>query len=302
MQSAEKPVIFVVGADEMVGKMAVTALSLMHGKTMDIRAGVRDPAKPKAKKMKSLIGVTVLQAELGKKERLRKLFEDVDAVYIISSDYPVQDRARLIMDTASAAKEAGVGHILLYSLVAAEKPDTMFGKQYNEAELAVGNLGVPYTILRLPILIDNLLGYRQSIKENSTIYWPVNPAMPFTPVVTRDASVAAAVILGSPQKHEGKTYSIVGDRLTYNDIVKAFTKALGRHVGYVRISYEDAKAFLQKHSFTEMRAEAVMEMYRLVDAGSPVTNRKNLDDFTEITGQKPTDVETWISQRAYLFN
>ena len=284
----------------MVGKMAVTALSRMHGKTMDIRAGVRDPAK--AERLKLLTGVTVVQAELGARKKLAKLFEDVNAVYIISSDYAVRDRARLTKDTAVAAKEAGVGHILVYSLVASVQPDTMLGKQYNETEAAVGRLGVPHTILRFPTLVENLLAHRQSIKANSTIYWPANPTMPFTPVVTRDASIAAAFILASPRKHEGKTYTVVSDRVSYNDIVKAFTKALGRPVGYVRISYEDAKAFLQKHGFSETRAEAIMEMYHLVDAGSCVTDQKDLQDFTEITGEKPTDVKTWLKQRAFLFN
>ena len=297
----KKPIIFVIGADGLVGRTAVSALSSMHGKTVEIRAGVRNPAK--AKRLESLTGVTVVQAELGKKAILRKLFEDVDAVYIISSGNDVEDRAQRAIDTATAAKDAGVEYILLYSLAvaAAERPNTIFGKQHKQIETAVSKLGVPYTILRLPLLVDNLLAHRTSIKNMSTIYWPARPDAPFTPVVTKDASIAASFILASPKKHVGNIYTIVSDRVTYSEIADAFTEALGRHVGYVRISYKDAKAFLQKHRFSKIRAEAIMEMYRLVDAGSCVTNRKSLNDFLKITGQKPTKVRSWINKHAFLF-
>ena len=295
-----KRVIFVIGADGLIGRMAVTALSSMHGKTTDIRAGVRNPGR--AKRLSSLTGVTVVQAELGGNEKLRKLFKDVDAVYIISSDYSIPDRAKLFIDTATAAKEAGVKHILVYSQVAAQQPDTIFGKQYIKIETAIARLGTPYTVLRFPILVDNLMAHMKTIKNMSTIFWPARPDESFTPVVSGDASIAAAAILASPQKHAGKTYTIVSDRVNYYTITEEFTKALGRHVAYVRIPYNDAKAFLQKHRFSEIRAEAILELYRLIDAGSCVTNQGNLDDFYEITGQKPTSVRTWIKQRAYLFS
>ncbi len=296
---AKKPIIFVVGVNGLIGRMAVSAISSMHGKTMDIRVGV--PNLARAKRLKSLPGVTILQAKLGEKGNLRKLFEDVDAVYIISSDDEIRHRAQHVIDTAQAAAKAGVKYILIYSLVAAERPDTIFGKQYSQIETAVPSIGVPCTILRFPILVDNLMGLRASIRNVSTIFWPVRPDAPFTPVVTKDASIAAAVILASPKRHVGRTYTVVSGRVTYNEIADAFTNELGRPVGYVRIPYKDAKAFLQKHRFSEIRAEAIMEMYRLVDAGSRVTNRENLGNFSEITGQKPITVRAWINKYEYLF-
>ena len=299
MQEQKRRVVFVVGADGMIGQMAVSVLSSMYGETMDIRVGVQNLAK--AKRLKSLTGVTVLQAKLGEKKKLRKLFQHVDEVYIVGTGGEVEDRTQCVIDTAKAAKEAGVKYLLVYSMVAAEDPDTIFGKQYKPIETEISHLGVSYTILRLPILVENLLGHRASIKTASTINWPARPDAPFTPVVTKDASVAAAVILNSPQRHVGKTYTIVSDRVTYDEIAKAFTNELDRHVGYVRIPYQDAKSFLQKHRFSKIKAEGIMEMYRLVDAGSPVTNHKNLNDFSEITGQKPTTVRAWIKKRANLF-
>ncbi|XP_028392333.1 uncharacterized protein LOC114516919 [Dendronephthya gigantea] len=294
-----KPVVFVVGADGFLGKMAIYALSAKHGKTLDIRVGVRVPGK--AKSLRSLAGVTVYQAELGKKDRLRKLFKDVTSVFIISSDYGVGMRAELTIATAEAAKEAGAKHILIYSLVAAQRPDTIFGKQYSKIETAISKLNVPYTVLRLPILIANLLAHQDTIKNMSTIYWPLDPDAPFSGVVTGDASTAAAVILASPQRHAGKIYTIVSDRVTYNEIVEFFREALGRHVGYVRTSYEDTTAFLQTHDFSKNRAKAILELYRLIDARSNVTDQTNLNDYTQITGQNPTSTRSWIKKRAFLF-
>lgn len=280
--------------------MAVYALSAKYGKTLDIRVGVRIPGK--AKSLKTLAGVTVFQAELGNKDRLKKLFNDVISVYIISSEYDVGMRAQLVIATAEAAKEAGAKHILIYSLVAAQRPDTIFGNQYSKIETAISRLNVPYTVLRLPTLIANLLAHQDTIKNMSTIYWPVDPDAPFSAVVTGDASIAAAVILAFPQRHAGKTYTIVSDRVTYNEIVEFFTEVLGRNVRYVRTFYEDATAFLQTHDFSENRAKAILELYHLIDVRSNVTDQANLNDYTQITGQNPTPVRNWIKKRAFLFN
>lgn len=288
-----------LGADGLVGTSAVLSLSSMYGKTMNITAGVRNPAK--AKRLASLTGVAVVKAELGNKMRLQRLFLHVDTVYIISSGNDVLNEAKRVIDTAVAAKLAGVKHIVMNSLVTADLPHTIFGKQCRDMESSLSNIGVPYTVLRLPLFVDNLLAHQTSVRKNSTIFWSIRPDAPFTPVVVNDASVAAAAVIASPEKHKGKTYTIVSDRVTYSGIADAFSQQLRRHVGFVPITYESAKALLQKHGFSEIKAKAMIELYRLVDDGSSATNQSDLNDFSNITGQEPTRVQTWIKKNAFLF-
>lgn len=48
--------------------------------------------------------------------------------------------------------------------------------------------------------------------------------------------------------------------------------------------------------FPDWQAEGVMELYRLIDSGSPQVNQANLNDYTTITGKQPTSLKAWVSQ------
>ena len=54
------PVVFVTGASGQIGSSTVIALSAKYADKVEIRAGARNPEK--ADKVKSLAGVTVVQA------------------------------------------------------------------------------------------------------------------------------------------------------------------------------------------------------------------------------------------------
>lgn len=292
-----KPVVFVIGASGNVGKATVKALSATYGRKLDIKAGVRQPGK--ATDMSSLVGVTVVEAVMGQKEKLKETLKDVNALYIVCPG--TENRAELSIATAEAAKEAGVKHILVLSVATADLTDTIFGKQFNEIETAVSGLGVPYTFLRLPLFIDNYFAYQGTVKDQSAFYGPVEPNKPYTPVAVEDAGSAASVILSSPEKHAGKTYTVVSDRHTFGGVAEAFTKGLSRDVKYVRVPYEDAKAAFMQMGFPEWQTDGIMELYKLIDSGSPVTNQESLNDFTEITGKKPTSLCTWVMRVATAF-
>ena len=66
-----------------------------------------------------------------------------------------------------------------------------------------------------------------------------------------DVAKAGAAILVDPTKHANKTYTIISDRHTYNDVAAAFSEALGKTVTYNRVSYDAAKqALLNWDGFT----------------------------------------------------
>ena len=114
-----------------------------------------------------------------------------------------------------------------------------------------------------------------------------------------DAGYAAAVIMSSPKKHAGKTYMMVSDRRTYNDIQKLFSKALGKDVKYVQQSYEEAKATLVQLGLPEWNAVGGLEFVKEVNEGKYEEGNDN--DFTAITGEKPITIETWFERNAWLF-
>ena len=76
-----KPVVFVIGASGNVGSATIQALSTKYADKLEIRAGVRNPDK--ADKIK-LPGVTIVQAEMGAKDKLKETLKGVDALFIVT--------------------------------------------------------------------------------------------------------------------------------------------------------------------------------------------------------------------------
>ena len=292
-----KPVVLVIGASGNIGLATLQVLSTKYADKVEIRAGVRDPEK--ADKVKAIGGVNVVKAAQGDKAQLVKVFEGVNSLFIVVPG--TENRAELSIKTAEAAKEAGVKHLVVVSALTAEHTDTIFGKQFNEIESSISKLGVPYTFLRLPLFVENYFGFKETIQKMSTIIVPVDPTKPYTPVVVGDAGKTAAAILVDPSKHANKTYPIVSDRHTHNDVAKTFSEALGKEVTVTTNSYEDAKKFLMGVGLPEWQVDGILELYKLIDNGSSTTNQEDLSKFKDITGEDPTSLKAWVNAVAPAF-
>ena len=292
-----KPVIFVIGASGNVGSATLQALSDKYAGKFDIRAGVRNPDK--ADKLKSLAGVSVVQATQGDKDNLVGIFKGVDALYIIAPG--TENRAELVIKTAEAAKAAGVKFLLVLSIPTAHLTDTIFGRQLTEVETAVAKLSVPHAFLRLPLFVDNYWSFKDTIQSQSSIYSPVDSSKPYTPVVVEDAGKAGAAVLADWQKHVNKSYTIVSDRHSFDDVAKAFTEAVGKEIKYVQVPYETAKQSILQAGLPEWQVDGVLELYKLIDSDSPATNQASLGDFEKLTNEKPTNLKAWLGKEGGAF-
>ena len=293
-----KPVVFVIGATGNVGSATIQALSTKYADKLEIRAGVRNPDK--ADKIK-LPGVTVVQAEMGAKDKLKETLKGVDALFIVTPG--VESRASLAIATAEAAKEAGVKFILVVSLTTIDLTETMVGRQLFGLEVKISSLGVPYTFIRLPFFVDNnFLFFKDTIQAQSTFYAPINADKPFTAVVIEDAGNAAATILADYTKHTNKTYTVVSARYTSNDLAKFFSEVLGREIKYIQIPYDAMKQALSEKGFLlEWQIDFLLELFSLIDNGAPETNQSDLSVYKTLTGEEPTSVKAWIEKYEAAF-
>ena len=293
-----KPVIFVIGATGNIGSATLQALSSKYAGQFDIRAGVRNPDK--ADKLRGLAGVTVVQATQGDKDNLVGVLKGVDALYIVPP--PTKNRAELIIKTAEAAKAAGVKFVLIISSPSLDLLiDTILGQQLNEAETAVAKLNIPVAYICFPFFMENYWALKDPIQSQSSIFFPLDPSKPFATVAVEDAGKAGAAVLAEWKNHENKSYTIVSDRHSYGDVAKAFTEVLGKEVKYVRVPYDAAKQSLLQKGLPEWQIDGLMEMYKLIDAGSPATTLANFTDFEKLTGEKPTSLKVWLSKVGEAF-
>ena len=85
-------------------------------------------------------------------------------------------------------------------------------------ESSIKLLQIPYTLICLPSFVDNYWAYKHPIQQNSSFSTPADPTKPLAAVVVEDAGKAAAAIMVEPEKHYGKTYKLISNRHTLNEI------------------------------------------------------------------------------------
>ena len=288
-----KPTVFVLGCSGSIGSATVRALSRKYSDTLNILAGTRDTASEKVASLRSLPGVTILHADMNNKEGLRDLLTGVTSLFIVTPT----NGFRLAIGAAEVAKASGVKHILTVSVLTVELTDTIYGKQYGELESSVKHLQIPYTFIRLPPFVDNYWAYKRPIQQNSSFSTPADPTKPFSAVVVEDAGKAAAAIMAEPEKHYGKTYKLISNRHTLNELAAAFSQALGKNVKYERISYNDCRRRLvEVVGFSEEDADGILEIYRLTDEECPMVDDPEMSHFNQITGEKPTSLKEWVNE------
>ncbi|XP_030842143.1 uncharacterized protein LOC100890580 [Strongylocentrotus purpuratus] len=286
-----KPVVFVFGCTGNVGGATIRALSAQFGDTLDIRAGVRESSMEKASSLRELKGVTVVSAQMGDKDSLTSTLKGVDVIFVTVP--PTEDRADLSVRSMEAGKEAGVKHVVVISLPPVDL-DILFGRQCKAIEIGTKSLGIPYTILRLPMFVDNLFMARDGIVGQSKIYAAIESDKPYCPVLVSDIGDAAATIMATYEKHANMTYTITSTRFTFRELAKLFSEALGREIVHEHVPYEAGKQAFMGVGMAEWQADGAMELYRLVNEGSPLADIADMGDFKMITGKEPTDIKTWV--------
>ena len=277
---------------------------------LEIRAGIREPSK--AERVKALPGVTVVKATQGDKEKLIDIFKGVTVLFIVTPTTgnragPVllyfkkkkkkKNRAELAIKTAEAAKDAGVQHLLVVSVPTDGITDTIIGKQFCKIEETISKLEVPYTFLRLPMILDTYFLFKETIQKMSTIIIPSDPTKPLTAVATVDAGKAAATILADHSKHADKAYTIVSNRHTFNDAAKELSNVLGKEVTVTIFTYESTEKSLSM--LEPWHVSAVVQFYKTIDDGSAPNEATS--HFKDITGEDPTSLKDWLNTVAPAF-
>lgn len=300
---ATKPVVFVIGASGLIGSATVQALAAKYTEKVEVRAGVRNPDK--ADRLKGVSDITIFQATMGDREGLKKTLKGVDSLFIVTPG--AENCDELAISTAEVAKEVGVKFIMIVSLhitlsgdvTNAILPETILGAPYAAVEEAVAKLGVPFTILRLPDFTDNLWQQKRSIVGQGVIHAGRSPERPAPSIVVEDAGKAAAAILVDPSKHAGKTYCLVSDCFSQNDVVQAFSEVLGKELKYNQLSIENLKQMLSAAKLPQRIADGLVELAKLAENSTTTLGKEAITpDYEMITGEKPTTLRAWVEKNA----
>jgi uncharacterized protein YbjT (DUF2867 family) len=197
-----------------------------------------------------------------------------------------------------AAKRAGTRHVVKLSVNGADvNSPVRVARWHAEGEKELEASGIPFTHLRPNAFMQNFLGLAPTIVSQGEFYQPAADGK-VSHIDVRDIAAVAAKAL-TEDGHQGKTYVITGpEALSYDDVARKLSTALGRPVKYVNITPEDFKKSLLGWGIPEYMADGLNEFFAAIRAGylAVVTNT-----VEEVAKRKPISFDDFVRDFADAF-
>lgn len=278
--------ILITGA---TGKVASPLVSRLKAQGADVRVLVRNPEKAESLKK---AGAEIVVGDFEKPETLGPAFAGVDAVFLVTAAGP--KAADWVSALLVAAKASGKPHIVrLSALKAGEDGPTDNTRQHGRADKETQASGLPYTILRPHLYMQNFLMSAPQLATDGSMYQGMgNGKMGM--IDTRDITDAAFAILTNPSAHAGKIYDLTGPAsITMHDVAATLSKVLGRPIKYVPISPDAVAENMKKFGMGDW-FQKVMRDYS--QAYSDNWGDFTTGDVTKLTGKPPRSVEQFARE------
>jgi uncharacterized protein YbjT (DUF2867 family) len=272
--------ILLTGATGTTGSEVATALSAAG---VPFKALVRNPdaAAPLQRP-----GVELVQGDLADPASVAAALNGVSRAFLLTA--PTADQTTLQNDFITAAKSAGVRHIVKLSVAPGDGANR-FARLHAQGDAHLKQSGLAWTLLQPTFFMQNLLGLAGMIR-GGTIYQPAGAGRSGYVDVRDIAAVAAAALTGPG--HDGQTYTLTGpEDLSFREIADRFSDVLGRLIVYVDIPPEAARDAMLKSGMPTWNVDGVLELMAALRADqlSFVT-----DDVRRVTGRRPRPLEQFI--------
>ena len=214
----------------------ISAWVAANNQDVEVIVGTRDPdAAQNALLLRA--GVRLIKADMNTPGSLLPAIRDsgADTVFLVSPNRA--DRSTQTTSGISACRRAGVGHVVVLSSTCVERKDpSIFGDQCKHIEAYIKTTRLSYTIVRIPILIDNYLSQLQSMSEYGIFYRPLPPNSKRNSIAVSDVGAAVGTILMTPGIYADKTISLNGPYTDCETAAAAFTIAFNKPIIYEQVS------------------------------------------------------------------
>ena len=280
--------ILVTGGTGTVGSQVVRELL---ARDAQVQVLTRDPAK--AQKLPA--GVKAVTGDLGKVETVRRVFKDVDGVFLVNTVTPTEVHEGLL--SMCGMRQENVKRLVYLSVQDADKAAWLphFGGKLGVEE-AVRAAGIPGTILRPNNFYQNDYWFKDVLLNYGVYPQPIGDAG-LSRVDVRDIAEAAAIALMS-SGHEGQTYDLVGPEvLTGTSTAETWSRALGRPIKY---GGNDLEAW-EKQSLQYMPETLVYDfkhMYAFFQEKGLKAAPGAVDRLTRLLGHAPRSFGAFAAETA----
>ena len=280
--------VLVTGATGNTGRAVLDAL---RGRGAPVRAMVRTEAD----RSKLPAGVPAVAADFNDAASIAAALAGAGRAYLVtpSSEQAEAQQRRF----ADLAVQAGVGHLVVLSQLAADENSPVRFLRYHAAvEQHVRDLGIAYTFLRPNLFFQGLLAFAGTISAQGQFYAPIGDAT-VSAIDVRDIAAVAATTL-TEAGHEGATYTLTGPAsITHTQIATALTAALGRDITFIDVPPEVFADSLQG-ILPPWQVQGLLEDYAHYRRGEAATVSPAV---AEITGRPPRDISRFARDYAPAF-
>jgi uncharacterized protein YbjT (DUF2867 family) len=282
--------ILITGA---TGRIGNATLKQLTNRDVPARALLRHPEKAAAV---AGPGVEIVIGDLAQPRSLEAALEGVTSALLVSPLDPRQ--VELQGNFIGAAKRAGRVHVVKISgLGTALDSPVRSGRWHAQTEKHLEDSGLPFTHLRPPFFMQNILRFAPTIRASGEFVGALNQGKVAMIDVNDIAAVAATALTTSG--HAGKAYLLTGpEALSYQDVAEKLSRSLGRLVTYKNIPLEAMREQLLASGMPEWHVDVQVDFSAALGAGHASTVT---DTVEAVTGKPPRSFEQFIREHVALF-
>jgi uncharacterized protein YbjT (DUF2867 family) len=282
--------ILITGA---TGRIGGATLKQLTNRGVPVRVLLRNPEKAAAL---AGPGVETVIGDLGQVRSLEAALEGVTSALLVSPLDPHQ--VELQGNFIDAAERAGrVRVVKISGLGTALDSPVRSGRWHAQTEKHLEDSGLPFTHLRPPFFMQNILRFAPTIRTSGEFVGALNQGKVAMIDVDDIAAVAATVLTASG--HTGKAYTLTGpEALSYQDVAEKLSRSLGKPVTYKNIPLEAMRERLLASGMPEWHVDVQVDFSTALGAGHASTVT---DTVEAVTGKPPRTFEQFIRGHVALF-
>lgn len=282
--------ILITGATGHFGKATIESLLKKGVDKNNIRALVRNEAK--AEIIKSL-GVQTILGDYSDPDSLLSAFNGIDKLLFISSS-DMENRTHQHINVISAAKEAGVKHLIYTSVERStdseNSPLSFVLNSHMATEKAIKVSGIDYTILRNNLYLDTLPWFLGQNVLNTGVFLPAGEGKVGFLLRSEMAEAAANILI--TEGHENKEYDLSAiEPISFGEIADFLSEITGKKIHY---HSPELQVYIEALTNAGVPKEYAGMFGAFAEAAKQGELKSGKSDIVKILGRNPLSVKDFL--------
>ena len=279
--------ILMIGASGAIGKPTLRSLAAQSAQVRVLSSN-----DDSATALKEIGASEAVIGDLRSESDLARAMTGADAVFFVMPRFQ-EDEAEAGKRVVDAALAAGVSHFVYCSVFNPQVRGLDHHARKLDVEEYLIESGLPFTILRPAMFMQNLNMEWRQVSEDGIYPRPYSPDQMMAAIDTDDLGEAAARVLQDPTL-QGGCYDLCGDRLSHRQMAEVLSGVMGREVRAEKTALADWQAAARARGASDYFVSAYSNMCAHYDShglagGNPLV-------LATILGRPPNDYRAFAGK------